>query len=157
MKTGFTTILLAISALALSSCTYVTKEEGNGAVTVFKNIDMHLGQNAWKYSYQDNNNYFYAEFDVPEIDRKMFDGGMVKMYRVYNYKTDKAAQYEMPFSNHVEWYSSEDNLWYFYNEKLDYEFSVGKVTVFYQVSDFNYEIDETFVPEAMEFRLVLLN
>ena len=118
-------------------------------------VKLTIDSKDWAYSFADNNNFFYVSFDMPEITEDVFDNGLIKMYRTYNYDSYDATQMEMPYVRLNEWYDSYDDAWYNYTETVDYEYGIGKITVFYTASDFNYEIDETFVPEAMTFRCVI--
>lgn len=117
---------------------------------------LNVKQSDWVYSETPNNNYFSVEFDVPEITSAVFETGLVKMYRVYDYGKDTAAQIEMPYVRHIEEYDEVGDVWNFYTETLDYEFQIGKATVFYTQSDFFYEIDLTMVPDPMQFRIVVM-
>lgn len=158
MKARKLILASAIIVAALSSC---QKEDpviinecncpGIDAVLVTVN------QNQWQYSQVDNNNYFYATVDMPEITQEVFKTGLVKMYRVWDWGSNNAVQMEMPFSRHIEEaLDDEGNDWAFYTESLDYEFSVGKMTICYTLSDFFYELDESFWPDTMQFRCVVM-
>lgn len=159
MKKTFRIIIMTLAALASVSCIGPKGDPGrdgkDGLITSVNNITIRVDRKNWEYSGLSSNNYFVATVDMPEITRSVFDGGLVKMYRIFNYGTSQVSQAEMPYSNHVEEYVGGD--WVFYNEKVDYVFQVGKIYIYFQVSDFDYEIDETYVPEAMDFRCVIMN
>lgn len=125
-----------------------------------KSVLITVKANQWAYSEIDNNNYFYATVDMPEITQDVFKTGFVKMYRVWDWGSSNAVQMEMPYSRHIEEYWEDPDLdedgWYFYTESLDYEFAVGKMTICYTLSDFFYEIDESYAPDQMQFRCVVL-
>lgn len=146
---------MAAGIAALSSCSkeYITQEIIQGPS--IQTVQIGVPQSSWGYSYQDNNNYFYATVDMPEITKSILKTGLVKMYRVYDLGSRNEAQMEMPFTRLKEEQVNGGD-WVFYTEAVDYEFSEGKITIFYTVSDFNYELDETFVPESMDFRCVIL-
>lgn len=148
MKTKFSIICMIAAAMTLASCTKYTGPE------VIDNVIIHVEQKHWQYSDQPNNNYFVAEVNMPELTRRACNEGLIKMYRIFNYGKNDAKQVEMPYSNHVEEYVSDD--WVFYNEKVDYEFQPGKIYIYYQVSNFEYEIDESYIPAAMDFRCVIM-
>ena len=74
------------------------------------------------------------------------------MYRVYS----NGNQEEMPYVRPKE-YEREEGVWFFYTETVTYEFEEGWVTIYYTASDFEYESDATIIPEAMQFRCVILN
>lgn len=115
--------------------------------------------NQWDYSKVNNNNYYFATVDMPEITQEAFKTGLIKMYRVWNWGGSDATQMEMPYSRHIEEYyeDGEENWWYYYTESIDYEYSVGKVTICYTLSDFYYEVDESYSPDQMQFRCVIVN
>lgn len=117
---------------------------------------MHVNQADWLYSDMDNNNYFWASFDMPEITEDVFDNGLIKIYRTYDYTSDNPVQLELPQVRHAEWYNSSYDEWCFYTETIDYEIGIGSVTVFYTASDFDYELDESFIPDDMQFRCVII-
>lgn len=152
MKTRIVTVILAICALAFSSCTKNTIIEGPQMQTVLINVE----KNMWKYSNIDNNNYFMATVKMPEITKDVYQTGLVKMYRVYDFNSSNGSQMEMPYVRLNEQYIPAANQWVFYTETVDYEYGVGQITIFYTASDFDYEIDETFVPDAMQFRCVVM-
>ena len=111
----------------------------------------------WVYTNYDNNNYFYATVDMPEITQDVFKTGLVKMYRAYDFSSGNGVQIEMPFTRHLERCIDEnEGIWEFYTETLDYEFSVGQLTIYYTLSNFDYEIDLDLVPEKMQFRCVVM-
>jgi len=153
MKARFVLAVLALCASAFTSC---TKVETNEIQTVLLNVK----KTDWKYSNTDNNNYFYATFDMPEISAQVFDNGLIKTYRVDNFSSSNPVQIEMPYSRMHEYYVGKDQdgnaVWGFYTELVDYEIRIGQITICYTASDFDYEIDESFVPDAMQFRCVLM-
>lgn len=148
-------ILLSLAAsMMLSSCTKIIREEYREEIFVdpdISNIIINVRQSDWAYSDIDNNNYFYANVKIPEINKDVLMGSLVKMYRVY----DKNVHAELPYVRPVEYQIKGDD-WGFYTETVDYEFGEGYVTIFYTVSDFEYEIDPSIIPDAMKFRLCIL-
>lgn len=142
----------ALCLLSITSCTETNAPVVTG--TELKTVLINVTQNTWVYSNVDNNNYFYATVNMPEITEDVFDYGIVKMYRVFNYEYPDASQIELPYIRHNEYHVGGDN-WAFYTETVDYEFGIGNMTIYYTASDFDYEIDQTFVPDAMQFRCVI--
>lgn len=139
------------AAMMVSSCTKTIREEIIVSPNI-QNVTINVGKDKWAYSYELDNNFFYARVKVPELTRDAVKGGFVKMYRVYS----NGKQEEMPYVRPIE-YEREEGVWFFYTETVTYEFEEGWVTIYYTASDFEYEIDETIVPEAMQFRCVILN
>ena len=128
----------------------------SGAGVNMQTIILDINKNGWVYSNLDNNNYFKASFDMPEIDREMFNNGLIKVYRVYDYDSANPGQTELPFVRLSE-YKSNKGDWIFFTETVDYEIELGKVTIYYTASDFDYELNEQFVPDPMSFRIVLMS
>lgn len=158
MKKTAHIILTALSISLLSSCRGLPGRDGIDGLGVIDNVVVNVPQSAWQYTNMDNNNYFFATVEMPEITRTAFQKGLVKMYRCYDFNAEsgKGTKMELPYVRLNEEYIAADDFWAFYTETVDYEYSVGSVTVFYTVSDFNYEIDESFVPEAMQFQCVVM-
>ena len=88
----------------------------------------------------------------------IYDNGIIKVYREYNTGTNNKSQVELPYTNFVEYSETVNNetLWSFYQEHVYAEYAVGSVTIFYLASDFDYELDTSFVPEAMHFRMIMM-
>lgn len=161
MKKNLFFMLLACSVCLLASCQGEPGRDGrngrdgrDGRDCEMKTVLIDVPVKSWQYSDIDNNNYFYATVDMPEITEPIFKNGLIKMYRVYDFDTNNAAQVEMPFTRLKEFQNSKGE-WAFYSEVVDYEFGLGRMTIYYTVSDFDYELDLAFVPEAMKFRCVI--
>ncbi len=132
-------------------------DKGDDGTANWKIID--LEASSWLYSNEANNNYFYADFDVPEITQYVYDYGMVHCYVEYNYGTTTATQQLLPYSRHKEVEITQDDgttQWVFYTETVDYDFGVGTLRIYYTQSDFDYELDTSFAPSAMHFRLAVI-
>lgn len=162
MRNIFRLISLAVSVISiLVSCEKVGPmgpqgpqgpqgEPGSGVVNI---VFINVNTDDWAYSDYDDNNYFYATVDMPEITKDIFDGGIIKMYRVFDYDTSNPVQIEMPFTRHKEEYVGPGEYDYVnWTETLDYEFGVGSMNIFFTVSDFFYQ-DK---PESMRFRCVIM-
>lgn len=158
MKTRTLLSMVFLGALALSSCRkeyYPTEIVYEDQLNI-KNIEINVKQKNWAYSNEDNNNYFYATVDMPEITPDVFKTGMIKMYRTYFSGTNNASQVEMPYTNLAEYPISGTSDWGFYTEHVYYEFAVGTMTIYYMASDFDYELDTSFIPQDMSFRCVIM-
>ncbi|MCQ2182199.1 MAG: collagen-like protein [Bacteroidales bacterium] len=116
-------------------------------------VIINVPQEAWEYSYYADNNYFVATIDVPELTEDAFDYGFINCYRTYDYDTMLASQVALPYVRLLEEVDG-DNV-YFYTETIDYEYGIGWVKIYYTLSDFFYEVDETLMPDAMQFRLAI--
>ncbi len=140
--------LLLLAVCALTSC-YVEHECPENK----KIIDLQINSNEWEYSNIANNNFFSATFSIPEITPNIYNNGLVQVYREYSTGTSQAVQILLPQTRHNEVEVNGD--WFFFTETVDYEYGVGTLTIFYTVSDFDYELNTSFVPESMHFRAVV--
>lgn len=118
-----------------------------------KIIDINVPKTSWAYSKQEDNNYFYATINMPEIDYNTFRDGVVQVYRIYDENTANATQVILPCVRHREEPVGDD--WYFFTETIDYEFKLGKLIICYTASDFDYEVNTSFTPDAMKFRCAI--
>ena len=116
-----------------------------------------IPQDSWCYSDIDDNNFFFYTFNnVKDLTKDVYDNGLLKMYR-YITTDNKEVQMEMPYVRLSEQYVPSIKDWVFYTETVDYDFSKdGDLTIYYAASDFDYELDEAFIPESMRFRLVIM-
>lgn len=127
--------------------------DGRDGAEVIDVIFINVNTNDWDYCSDKDNNYFFATVDMPEITEKVFDGGIIKMYRVFDYDTSYPVQVEMPFTRHNKMYIGPgDEDYVYWTETLDYEFGVGGMTIFFTTSDFYYDKQ----PESMRFRCVVM-
>ena len=144
--------------MLLSSCTKEYYSEGDSLN--IKTIIGNVSQDAWAYSNTGNNNYFYATISAPEITKDVLHNGVVKVYRVYNFNQGNETHTELPFLLQQEYFYTDEEtgeeMVGFYTSEVTAEISAGQVDIIYTESDFIYEIDETYVPESMVFRIVVM-
>lgn len=160
MKNVFKLISLAVSLVSiLVSCEKIGPmgpqgpkgDPGTGVIVSIVSINVFTDD--WVKTNDKDNNYYYATVDMPEITKDIFEGGVIKMYRVFDYDTSDPVQVEMPFTRHKEEYVGPGEYDYVnWTETLDYEFGVGRINIFFTVSDFFYEGK----PEYMRFRCVVM-
>ncbi len=156
MKAKWFSLLALVAVVGFSSCDSCTCEPVVPPVEQRVVLDLQINSSEWKYSGTENNNYFFANFTIPEITTNVYNNGNIAIYREFDSGTDNAIQTLLPYVRHKEYLKDEAaNEWAFYTETVDYEYGVGLVTIFYTVSDFDYELDTEFVPDPMHFRLVL--
>jgi hypothetical protein len=147
-------ILLAMVG-CISNPTYVEQE---GAT--LKTIRVKVKANEWSYTQQGatdqfNNNYFYAGFDVPEINKEVFDYGEVKAYAVFDRQNaSKARKHLLPYVLHVEEQNNYGQ-WIYFTETYDFTYGIGWVEFNFRSSDFAYEDNIDINPPAMEFDIVI--
>lgn len=160
MKNVFKLISLAVSLVSiLVSCEKIGPmgpqgpkgDPGTGVIVSIVSINVFTDD--WVKTNDKDNNYYYATVDMPEITKDIFEGGVIKMYRVFDYDTSDPVQVEMPFTRHKEEYVGPGEYDYVnWTETLDYEFGVGRINIFFTVSDFFYGRK----PEYMRFRCVVM-
>lgn len=180
MKISDFLVITAFVALVFSSCEGAPGmngrdgrdgRDGLDGATVH-NIIINVPQENWEYSLKDDNNYFVATVDMPEITKEVYIGSMIKMYRIFmddnripsdissldeKYLSENSSQIEMPYVRLNEWFFEPGSEWLFYTETVDCEFRVGKLFIYYTASDFEYELDgHFFVPDPMLFRCAIL-
>lgn len=123
--------------------------------TKINTISVKVLESEWQYTDYNNNNYFYAIVDMPEITENIFDNGEVKAYIVFD-RLDYyyARKHLLPYVLHVE-EPTEDNDWKFFTETIDFTYGIGWAEFNVNRSDFEHEIDLTINPVAMEFDIVI--
>ena len=147
-------ILLAMVS-CISNPTYVEQE---GAT--LKTIRVKVKANEWSYTQQGttdqfNNNYFYAGFDVPEINKEVFDYGEVKAYAVFDRQyASQARKHLLPYVLHVEEQNNYEE-WIYFTETYHFTYGLGWVEFNFRTSDFAYEDNVDINPPAMEFDIVI--
>lgn len=130
-------------------------QDGRDGLGVIDIVDITVEEDAWVYTGDKDNNYFFADVEMPEIDEDVFYGGMVRMYRVYNYGRSDVSQIELPYVLHREEIEeAEDGTksQYCFTENISFEYGVGYLTFFYTISDFFYYRS----PDPMRFRCVIM-
>lgn len=128
--------------------------DGRDGATLLQPILIDVPAANWAYTESDEGDFFVATVEVPELTEDIFDFGLVKMYRTYDYDTPNAWQIEMPYVRHLreEYGGSVIN----YTETVDYEFGIGTICIYYTVSDFYYDLEDMSIPGDMYFRCVLM-
>ena len=112
-----------------------------------------LDVDQWDYTNfaapNNNNNYFFAKFDVPALTSFIYSDGNVQVYLVEN-----GSQHVLPFVRHQ--YEIVDDKYNFFTRTIDAHFGVGWVQIDLRDSDFEYEVDSSIPdPKAMKFRVVM--
>lgn len=159
MKRIIPLFLLAASVL-LSSCEGPMGPRGPqgepGISSEWKVIFLDARESDWQRKAVDtdgSNAFYQVSFDIPELDKFIYDEGLVQCYIEYDAGTDNASQQLLPKVLHREDYDSENNqmLW---TETIDYDYTVGNVNIYLTYSDFP---GADIKPEGnMTFRLVLM-
>lgn len=127
-------------------------KDGKDALEVISVVYINVDQAAWKFSGLNDNNYFMATVSVPELTEDIFDGGIIKLYRTFDYESPEATQIEMPYVRVKEEFEEGYPDPIRYTEVLDYDFGIKRINIYFTVSDFYYNVK----PESMTFRCVLM-
>lgn len=126
--------------------------DGKDALEAINIVYVNVEQARWQFCEAEDGNYFMASVDVPELTEDIFDGGLIKMYRTFDYDSPYATQIEMPYIRLKEIYETGNPNPFRFTEALDYDFGIGYINIYFTVSDFYYDVK----PEAMTFRCVLM-
>lgn len=137
MKKILFPLLIALMGLGLSSCGNENYIYENQEV-----LHISLTADSWtRCQSEDVPLYYAATFDVPELTRKVYGSGLVSCEIVFS-----DARQALPYITHYQ--NAAKEMW---TRTVDFQYAVGKVTVFVTTSD---HLDE--VPEVMDFRLSLV-
>lgn len=131
-------LLLPLIALLMSSC---LPENTND--TSWDVVTVRVLSSDWD-AHTDNNGqnlYYSCTLDMPEISSYIYTNGLVQAYYVMD-----GAQQLLPYSRHYE--NVNLNRW---TQTVDFDYSVGQMTIYVTNSDFYNEI-----PPTMDFRVVML-
>ena len=94
-----------------------------------------------------DDSYFSVVLDVKEITKQVCQYGSVQCFLVY----DNGSQACLPLQRYIADTESVPGQVLYYQEQIDFEYSVGTVNVFYTSSDFLYKER----PGKMWFRVVV--
>ena len=100
-------------------------------------------------------NFFYAQINIPELTQDIANNGSVQVYRIIN-----DVQHMLPLVQHREELTGTDPdtgelLYNYYTETINFCYGAGWIEIDLTQSDFFYEDDVTYTPDAMLFRVVL--
>ncbi len=146
-------LFFLFAALVLCGCRGPKGDPGEGMN--WKIVDLNVSR--WDYSgdaygYKDNN-YYFAKFDVPDLTSFVFTDGNVNGY-VILYEGNEKIQHSLPYVLPIATKDGSGNP-YYYTRTVDFVYGVGWVQIEVRESDFAYEGDDTIVPDAMDFRIVM--
>lgn len=158
MKKSYLLGVLVLLMAGLSSCEKTTIVESPN----WKIVDCNVGRSQWSYtgdesgSLQFANNYFYAGFDLSQLNKTIFNDGNVQVYLVEKNSRGEEMQRPLPFSRHIEEWGEEGNQ-LTYTETYDYFYGIGWIEINYTASDFAYEESWgiQFRPDSKQFRVVM--
>ena len=129
-------LILPILCILFVSCertVYVNRIIEKPVPKIIKDLEVPTG--SWQYTNNANNNYYFAEIDMPEITKNVYDNALIITYiEVYN-SHNTSSLIPLPSVLHKEEKLSGGN-WVRYTETIDCEYSIGKVTIFVTYSDF---------------------
>ena len=132
--------LLCVTCVLVACVSNPTYIEQEGAT--LKTIPVRVEAREWQFG----DGYYYVEFNMPEIDKDVFDRGEVKAYLIRNgHDYNTAYKNILPYVLHLE----KDG--FLFTETLDFEYGVRWARIYYTISDFVYET----TPPAMDFDIVI--
>lgn len=150
-------LFILLSAVVLCACRGPQGPMGpqgpqgpQGEGTNWKIADIDI--TSWDYSNFSDNNYYFAKYDVPALTSYVFTDGNVHGY-IYMTENGEKIQHALPYVLHK--YVVDGDETFYYTETVDFVYGVGWVQIEVRDSDFAYEGDETIVPDAMSFRIVM--
>ena len=153
-------LFFAFSALLLCACRGPQGPIGPqgpqgpaGEGTNWKIVDITVAANQWSYSNFTDNNYFFSKWDVADLTSFVFTDGNVQGY-IYMTENGERIQHALPYVLHVSTTDTDGNPYYF-SRTIDFVYGTGWVQFEYRESDFDYEYNTSFVPDAMDFRIVM--
>lgn len=154
-KTNFLFVFAALAALTLlSGCRGRDGRDGlDGVITNRVIIDLEADNSNWV----NDNGAYYATFDVPELTRDAYNNGMVNCYVEFNTGTANAYQELMPFIYFDQYVDQTTGVAQNWSRLLDYDYTIGSLTVYYTNNDFDYVTTGTNPePGLWHFRLVII-
>ncbi len=144
----------------LTSC--MGRDGRDGLDAKLTSFNFHVEAKDWQFSNLRDNNYFYVVCPAPEITWDVYDNAVINIYREYLPGSSDAARVALPYLRMKEYNTMRPDpenpgqyLWAFYSESVDYEYTQGRITFFFTASDFEYELNEAILPEAMDFTIMI--
>lgn len=155
-KTLFCGILVAIFGLGLTSCRYT-----ECSCDVYNTT---LCVDAWTLAYDNEDNpYYFATFDIPQISDYIYAKGSVQLWRVFNYDKTNSYQRAMPYCEHLSYPIFDETKqligYGLYTQTVTYEYGFDSkgypyICIYLYNSDFDYGEG---TPEVMFFHLRIEN
>lgn len=154
-------LFFLFSALVLCACEGPMGPQGpqgpKGDGTNWKIVDISVPVSKWTYTNFDDggfNNYYYSRWAVPELTSFVFTDGNVQGY-IYLKEGDELIQHDLPYVLHKEVVNDQGQQTNVYTTTVDFVYGVGWVQLEVRDSDFEYEVDTSIKPGAMDFRIVM--
>ncbi|NDV46006.1 hypothetical protein D0T49_02995 [Paludibacter sp. 221] len=150
-----TLFLLAVIALTFSSCILEGPQgpkgdPGRDGASVVS-IDDYMVTNynsryVWRFN--DDVGVYYCELPAPRLTGDVYNNGVVHIY--IEMEDNVGNLYQQPLPKILYNLDNNGNQ---YSENIDFEYTVGKIIMYYTVSDYYYE---DWQPGTMNFRVVLM-
>ncbi|MCQ2343271.1 MAG: hypothetical protein MJZ75_07310 [Paludibacteraceae bacterium] len=162
MKKYVFMLVAIVATMSLTGCKGEKGDPGQNVEWFITNVTVE--QNKWNYSNMYDgrlpyaNNYYYYEFEIPELTQFIFKEGKVSVYMIYTNDRGEEVQRPLPYVQHYEelvGYDEEDKpIYNYYTETYDYVYGNGWINISFFASDFLYEDDITIIPPTQKFRIV---
>jgi len=144
MKKAFLLFLVAVLAASCDGPMGPPGRDGRDGQVNKKIIDIDVPSRQWRVDYDENGNrFYYAQFNMPEITKNVYDNGIVSVYHELN-----GNQIVLPYTRHNGEYG------YNWTRTIDVDFTIGSMTFYVTDSDFA-DVPAAW-PETMFFRVVLI-
>lgn len=160
MKKFFLFISLA---LLISSCRGPMGPMGpaghngkDGKDAEFQVIELTIRSDQWEFSQWEDNNLYFAQFEMPEISADVYKYGNVQVYQ--KVKPNQGSEFKTPLPNvsHIEY---EDPVgsgtYYSYTRTTDYSYWPGWIEIHITYSDFIYNPEDLGEPGDRDFTVVI--
>lgn len=135
-------ILILIFTISISSCTGPEGPPGQDGSANFSIAYFTISN--WILS--DDNTYFYADVDYPELTPFVYNEGLTVGYLMQNFDSELEYQVPLPFDIYN---NTEEASW---TETISFDFIPGSIRFYYEPSDFF----TGFTPPVSTFKIALV-
>lgn len=151
-------IFILLSVLTLCACEGPMGPQGpqgpQGEGMNWAIEDISVSANQWSLTQYADNNYYVAKYTLPVLTSFIYTDGNVNAYVYLQLEDGREVQHPLPYVYHMEQIQNDGSA-YFYTRTISFVYGVGYIQFEVRDSDFEYEVDSTIKPEAMDFRVVM--
>lgn len=145
------------------------KDGKDGTGVNWQIIDVDIQSKDWQYTFANDNNYYYAVVDVPELTDFVYNNGNISVYLENTTSNGGKTQNLLPSVRHYEvpvtktdtiivdgkTYYNDSTYYIQYTQTTDYEYWSGQMEFYITNSDFYYDPSNLTEPGDKHFRIVL--
>lgn len=143
-------MLLLIIALGLNSCTKTEYYETLIDSTKVTNVIFEIKPSNWTWNA--NRDRYEACFNLPEMDRYMYDFGAINAYAFWFDDKNKEIQTQLPFI--VTWINKDNNA--IFTETLSYDVSYDYNSVCFYIQESNLARYPYLTEEPFEVKVSIV-